>query len=215
MMLQKKAQQTDESSSSSDESDEEQANNQMKDEGEEDQLQALENTDNLLLKYDFEKENFHFEEKKLNIINEQRSIRKQKEMQREEDVVFDENGFMVVREDFKRRKRDDEEEEKEMEEGKQVNNYLNVKKKVKGSFMLISVDTVHQVKESGEAFRSNRAGGDVRRKDQPEPYAFIQFNQKALNKRFKKKAEKIFDTIFERKQGGLKGIKSRVLTKSG
>ena len=145
MMLQKKAQQTDESSSSSDESDEEQANNQMKDEGEEDQLQALENTDNLLLKYDLEKENFHFEEKKLNIINEQRSIRKQKEMQREEDVVFDENGFMVVREDFKRRKREDE-EEKEMEEGKEVNSYLNVKKKVKGNYRLIEVDTVHQVK---------------------------------------------------------------------
>jgi hypothetical protein len=81
-------------------------------------------------------------------------------------------------------------------------------------FFLNLADTVHQVKESGESFRTNRAGGDVRRKDQPEPYAFIQFNQKALNKRFKKKAEKIFDTIFERKQGGLKGIKSRVLTKS-
>lgn len=54
----------------------------MRDEGEEDQLQALENlkdTDNLLLKYDLEKENFHFEEKKLNILNEQRNLRKQKE----------------------------------------------------------------------------------------------------------------------------------------
>jgi hypothetical protein len=140
----------------------------MKDEAEEDQLQALENTDNLLLKYDLEKENFHFEEKKLNIINEQRSIRKQKELQKQEDVVFDENGFMVVRDDLKRRKRDEEEDKEMEEEGKQgVNNYLNMKKKVKGNFMLISVDTVHQVKESGEAFRSNRAGGDVRRKDQP------------------------------------------------
>jgi len=34
-------------------------------------------------------------------------------------------------------------------------------------FLFISADTVHQVKESGESFRSNRAGGDVRRKDQP------------------------------------------------
>jgi len=61
----------------------------MKDENDEDQLQALENTDNLLLKYDLEKENFHFEEKKLNIINEQRNLRKQKEQQKREDVVFD------------------------------------------------------------------------------------------------------------------------------
>lgn len=44
------------------------------------------------------------------------------------------------------------------------------------------------VKESGETFRSNRAGGDVKHKDKPEPYAFIQLNSKALNKRFKKRA---------------------------
>lgn len=33
-------------------------------------------------------------------------------------------------------------------------------------------------------------------KDRPAPHAFIQFNSKALNKRFKKRAEKVFDTIF-------------------
>lgn len=38
---------------------------------------------------------------------------------------------------------------------------------LKVSYLFIIADTVHQVKESGEAFRSNRAGGDVRRKDQP------------------------------------------------
>lgn len=95
-----------------------------------------------------------------------------------------------------------------------MNHFLNIKKKIKSNFYLTLVDTVHQIKESGESFKSTKAGGDVRLKDQPEPYAFIQFNQKALNKRFKKKAEKIFDTIFERKHGGLKGIKSRVLTKA-
>jgi hypothetical protein len=53
-----------------------------------------------------EKENFHFEEKKVNIMNEQRNMRKQKEQQKREDVVFDEDGFMVVREDTGRRRRD-------------------------------------------------------------------------------------------------------------
>ena len=47
-------------------------------------------------------------------------------------------------------------------------------------------------------------------KDKPEPYAFIQFNSKALNKRFKKRAESAFDKVFERKDGGLKGIKSKL-----
>lgn len=89
----------------------------MRDEGEE-QLEALENTDNLLLKYDLQKENFHFEEKKLNILNEQRNLRKQKEQQQREDVVFDEDGFMVVRDDFKRRARDETEVNPIDQEGK-------------------------------------------------------------------------------------------------
>ena len=69
---------------------------------------------------------------------------------------------------------------------------------------------MHQIKESGEAFRTNRAGGDLKLKDKPEPYAFIQFNSKALNKRFKKRAEKVFDNLFEQKEGELKGLKSRI-----
>lgn len=69
------------------------------------------------------------------------------------------------------------------------------------------------MKESGETFRSNKAKGDVKTKDKPEPYAFIQFNSKALNKRFKKRAEKAFDSIFEKHEGGLKGIKSKIATK--
>ena len=55
---------------------------------------------------------------------------------------------------------------------------------------------IHQVKESGETFRTNRAGGDLKLKDKPEPYAFIQLNSKGLNKRFKKRAEKVFDNFF-------------------
>lgn len=54
-----------------------------------------------------EKENFHFEDKKVNILNEQRNLRKQKEQQKREDVVFDEDGFMVVKDDFKRGRRDE------------------------------------------------------------------------------------------------------------
>lgn len=72
---------------------------------------------------------------------------------------------------------------------------------------------MHQVKESGETYRTKRAGGDLQLKDKPEPYAFIQFNSKALNKRFKKRAEKVFDTLFEKKEGGLRGLKSRITGK--
>lgn len=69
------------------------------------------------------------------------------------------------------------------------------------------------MKESGATYRTNRAGGDVKLKDKPDPYAFIQFNSKALNKRFKRQAEKVFDTLFEKKEGGLRGLKSRIMGK--
>lgn len=87
------------------------------------------------------------------------------------------------------------------------------KRKLKVQHIFILVDAIHQIKESGSTFKSDRAGGDVRLRDKPEPYAFIQFNSKALNKRFKKKAEKIFDTIFEKKEGGLKGVKARIASR--
>ncbi len=110
----------------------------MKDEGDDDQLMALENADNnLLLKYDLQKENFHFEEKRVNILNEQRNLRKQKEIEKREDVVFDEDGFMVVKEDSRRRRRDQTEENKIDEEGKETPgiHHLNLKKKVKSNFL--------------------------------------------------------------------------------
>jgi hypothetical protein len=40
---------------------------------EDDKLEQLDNTNNLLLKYDLEKENFHFEEEKLNILTEEKN----------------------------------------------------------------------------------------------------------------------------------------------
>lgn len=70
------------------------------------------------MKYDLEKENFHFEEKKVNILNEQRNLRKQKEQEKREDVVFDEDGFMVVKDDLKKRRRDETNANDMEEEGK-------------------------------------------------------------------------------------------------
>jgi len=96
------------------------------------------------LKYDLEKEHFHFEEKKVNILNEQRNLRKQKEQQQREDVVFDEDGFMVVKDDFKRRRRDETEANPMEDEAKlsSANAYLNVKKKVKSNFFILFQPTL-------------------------------------------------------------------------
>lgn len=50
-------------------------------------------------------------------------------------------------------------------------------------------------------------------KNKPSPYAFIQLSSKALNKRYRHKAEQVFDSMFVRKEGGLKGLKSRMVSK--
>ena len=63
------------------------------------------------------------------------------------------------------------------------------------------------VKESGESFRSTHAFGDVQKIGKPDPYAFIQLNPKALNKRFQKKSVHAFEQVID---GPLKGLKKKV-----
>jgi len=48
------------------------------------------------------------------------------------------------------------------------------------------------IKESGETFRAKHAAGDVKIHGKPDPYAFIQLNAKALNKRFQKRTTQTF-----------------------
>ena len=54
------------------------------------------------------------------------------------------------------------------------------------------VRDVHQVKEDGSTFRAKNAKGDIKKQGKPDPYAFIQLNPKALNKRFTRRSEKSF-----------------------
>lgn len=63
------------------------------------------------------------------------------------------------------------------------------------------------VKESGSSFKAKNASGDVKIQGRPDPYAFIQLNPKALNKRFSKRSEKSFAQVSE---GPLKGLKKKV-----
>ena len=105
-------------------------------EEEQEQLQELNNTDNLLLKYDLEKENFHFEEDKLQMKS---NMKKNKQVKKDdEDVTFGENGIMIVRED-PRRSRDPKignqnQKNGEEEQEPEARSFLNVKKKRKCNY---------------------------------------------------------------------------------
>jgi hypothetical protein len=62
-------------------------------------LEELDNTNNLLLKYDLEKEQFHFEK------DQQRKIEaeKRKAERGQDEITFDDKGIMIV-EDRKRQR---------------------------------------------------------------------------------------------------------------
>ena len=173
----------------------------------EEPLEELQNNNDLLLKYDLDKEQFHFQE-------EQRGkpLVAKKVVENTDEITFDNEGMMIIEERKRARTHQQNEEEQEGNLQKVPEQPLNFRKKNKGKHFCNIVE-VHQVKESGSAFKTSRAGGDLKLKDKPEPYAFIQFNSKALNKRFRKRAEKVFDNLFEKKEGGLKGLKSRLARK--
>ncbi|CAD8166121.1 unnamed protein product [Paramecium pentaurelia] len=155
---------------------------------------------NLLLKYDFKKEQFHFED----AIKQKKKIQ-EKEQQKQSTIkplVEYKDGKVIVNEQKevlgqKRRREAANSDDEEHAQKKITRNDRKTK------------DVVHVVKESGSTFKSKqKAGGDVTVKGRPEPFAFIQLNPKALNKRFKNQASKAFEEVFSKKSGALKGVKA-------
>ena len=74
---------------------------------------------------------------------------------------------------------------------------------------------VHNIKESGSVYQGAYGNGDVILKNRPLPYSFIQLNPKAMNKRFKKRAQKELTSFMvqEKKSGGLSGMRQKVMRK--
>ncbi|CAD8128275.1 unnamed protein product [Paramecium sonneborni] len=155
---------------------------------------------NLLLKYDFKKEQFHFED----AIKQKKKVQ-EKEQQKQSTIqplVEYKDGKVIVNEqkEVLGQKRRREEVNSDNEEHGQKKITRNDRK---------TKDVVHIIKESGSTFKSKqKAGGDVTVKGRPEPFAFIQLNPKALNKRFKNQANKAFEEVFQKKSGALKGVKA-------
>lgn len=92
--------------------DEEPAQAAQQDEGmdieEEDQLEELDNTNNLLLKYDLEKEQFHFQKEQVN-----KKEAPEKKEKHQDEITFDDKGFMIIEERKRPRNTTDDNEEEE------------------------------------------------------------------------------------------------------
>ena len=72
------------------------------------------------------------------------------------------------------------------------------------------------MKESGSQYKAKEGGGDIILKNRPLPYSFIQLNPKAMNKRYRKRAEKQLRkfVIQEKQIGSLAGLKQILKTKN-
>ena len=103
---------------------------------EEEHLQQLDNTNNLLLKYDLEQEQFHFLKEQLNKPAAEKTAEKNPD-----EITFDSNGMMII-EERKRQRITQEDQKEEPFSNMQSNNTLNVKKKAKGSSIIIQFKSI-------------------------------------------------------------------------
>lgn len=68
----------------------------------------------------------------------------------------------------------------------------------------------------GSEYKSKKAGGDVKQKGKPDPYAYVQLNSQNLNKRKRAKLKGKFNGLLKgAKKGANKGSKSKKLNQKG
>ena len=111
---------------------------------------------NLLLKYDLDKERFHFVDGKR---KESKSSKKDKQAE-EDDIAFIDGKLIIKESALGKRKRPEQTAEDE-DQDKEENKY-NSKKSVK-----TNDSALHQIKESGSSYKPARAQGDLRIKNKP------------------------------------------------
>lgn len=122
--------------------------------------------------------------------------KRSREQTADEDVEIVDGKVVVHEQDPGAMDEDEREEIEEMYAGK-------TKKRAKGNEGV-------QVTVSGEEFKSSRAAGDMQKPGKQQPYAYIEFNPKMLNKRKKvKAAQQIAGMVKTAKQGVFKGLKAR------
>ncbi|EGR30041.1 pre-rRNA processing protein, putative [Ichthyophthirius multifiliis] len=165
---------------------------------------------NLLLKYDKEEQQFHFVEN-----NNLKKIKLKLKQKNEENDVEYLKGKIIVNEPIqditgKKRRRENQYQTYDsiLQEEREINqeNTINIREASKNVNQ--KNNFVHNIKESGDTYKAKGdTGGDVIKKGKPDPYAFIQLNPKALNKRHQKKAFKAFDMIMNKNTQQLQGSK--------
>ncbi len=93
-------------------------------------LQELDNENNLLLKYDLDKQQFHFQREQRGAVPLNKKIEKSVD-----EITFDDKGIMIIEE--RKRVKNVMEEEQAEPENKGTEQPVNFKKKAKGNLFFI------------------------------------------------------------------------------
>lgn len=100
-------------------------------------LEELENTNNLLLKYDLDKQQFHFQQEQRG-----RPIMDKKGVKSSNDeITFDDKGIMII-EERKRARTTHQDAEQEQNTVKPAEQPLNFKQKNKGNYLFIQFKSI-------------------------------------------------------------------------
>jgi len=184
---------------------------------------SMNNENNLLLRFDAEKERFHFEEHPVVKIRAQRA--KQQELAKEDVFFDDKTGKLIVQGNntisgFKRRREDrylDEEldnyfgqtaEGKLDEDAKQEATKNKMQKKVKvGKDLAVTSTANKEETRTGPRVNSKVISDFKVMRSGQESTALIQLTPKVLNKRNKVHASKAFEfLVSKKKSGAFKGM---------
>jgi ribosomal RNA-processing protein 12 len=102
----------------------------------------------------------------------------------------------------KKRKHNDDDDEMDPSANKYVAGGQGIHRPVKKG--------KQQTKDYGSEYRATKAGGDMKKKGKPDPFAYIPFNYQALNKRKRAKFTGQFNNIVRAaRKGAVVGIKNK------
>lgn len=93
-----------------------------------------------------------------------------------------------------------------------TNQRICLKVSIKTALNLKNIIEGHFIKQSGDSFKGKKIKSDVLKAGQYEPYAFIKLNPKMMNKRYRDKAVKSFETVVAKKKTDKRKLKEGMLS---
>lgn len=129
------------------------------------------------------------------------------------DDLFDALEGVATKKKSRKRKRDEtapDDDDYEEEQGGSASKYKAGGSGIHRPIAQAKRSAPRSESDFGQEYRSKKAAGDVKKKDKPDPFAYVPLNFNALNKRKQMKTRGSFKNLVKgAKKGAAKGMKSK------